>query len=220
MGLAEDLRLWGDELRVIAQQGLEWSSGDPYHRHRYEQVHRVAARLFAAVDVRDADEVERTLFRQLTHVAPLPVGDAAIVDDTGQRILLIRRADDGLWAMPGGSYEVGETAAHGAEREAREETGFVVAATDLVGVWDSRYCGTRSPLQLYHFVFLCRLLQREPEDASTPEEAVDRDWFAFDALPALSPGHAIRIAGVFGFLRNRRTSFDSLPTSDRNSQAH
>jgi ADP-ribose pyrophosphatase YjhB (NUDIX family) len=34
--------------------------------------------------------------------------DALILDDEG-RVLLVRRADDGLWAMPGGWAELGET---------------------------------------------------------------------------------------------------------------
>ena len=39
---------------------------------------------------------------------PFTVGDAAVIDDDG-RILLIRRADNGRWAMPGGALEVGST---------------------------------------------------------------------------------------------------------------
>jgi ADP-ribose pyrophosphatase YjhB (NUDIX family) len=200
--------VWGDELRAIAQQGLEWSSDEPYHRHRYERVRRVAATLFAAADVRSVNEIERTVFRQLTHVAPLPVGEAAIVDEDG-RILLIRRSDNGLWALPGGGFEVGETAAEGAEREALEETGLVVQATDLVGVWDSRLCESGSSLQLYHFVFLCRPVGDRHGGPTTPDEVLELDWFPAEQLPSLSPGHAVRIAGVFAFLTDRRTLFDT-----------
>jgi ADP-ribose pyrophosphatase len=40
----------------------------------------------------------------------------------GVDVLLIRRADTGEWALPGGKLDPGETALHAAERELREET--------------------------------------------------------------------------------------------------
>jgi ADP-ribose pyrophosphatase YjhB (NUDIX family) len=42
--------------------------------------------------------------------------DALVVDDDG-RVLLVRRADDRLWAMPGGWVDAAETPEQGAVRE-------------------------------------------------------------------------------------------------------
>ena len=210
--LGAELRRLGDELRVLAETGLRYTETDPYNRARYEQLRTLAARTFALADQRGHEEIERTLFEQVTHLAPVPVADAAIVDDDS-RILLIRRADNGLWAMPGGAFEMGETPAEGAVREAREETGYVVQPIDLVGVHDSRYCGSRSALQLYQFVFLCRVV--EQAEITTPHEVTDIGWFAPHELPELSPGHSQRIAAVFEFLRERRTFFDRPPPSTR-----
>lgn len=133
------MRMLADELRVISVGGLRWAGADPYNRDRFERVQRVAARLFAFTDTRPLEAVERSVFSMLTHVAPAPCGDAAIFDDD-DRILLIQRADDRLWAMPGGAFEMGETAAQGVRREALEETGVDVEVVDLVGVYDSRFC--------------------------------------------------------------------------------
>ena len=58
---------------------------------------------------------------------PFVGAEAAVFRDG--RILLIKREDDGLWAMPGGLTDVGETWAHSAERELREETGVTGTAT-------------------------------------------------------------------------------------------
>lgn len=89
-----------------------------------------------------------------------------MIDDKGQ-ILLIQRADNGKWAMPGGAFEVGETPAEGVVRETLEETGVPCRAMSLVGVFDSRFCGTTSRHHLYHFVFLCEPLNnREVEKPS------------------------------------------------------
>lgn len=56
-------------------------------------------------------------------------------DDAG-RLLLIRRAHDpgqGLWSVPGGRVEAGETDHHAVIREVAEETGLVVEAIRLLG---------------------------------------------------------------------------------------
>lgn len=201
----EELRLLADELRVLADTGLRWSQDDPYHHERYERVRSASARLFAFTDLRDPATIERELFTQLTHLAPVVVGDAAVVD-AGGRILLIRRADDELWAMPGGGVEMGETAAEAVAREAREEAGLEVEVEDLVGVYDSRFCGTRSSLQLYQFVFLCR--PGRSVAATTPHEVLDVGWFGPDELPPFSPGHDVRVPHVFEFLEHRRPYFD------------
>ena len=155
MTVHQRLRLWADEIRAIANEGLHFEGGNPYSARRCRRLLRIAAELFALQDVREADEIERAYHADLGHLAPYPGGDAAIFDDDGQ-ILLIRRRDNGLWAMPGGFFEVGETPAEGTCREAWEETGLEVEPVALSGVYDSRLCGTRSAHQLYQFVFLCR----------------------------------------------------------------
>ena len=60
----------------------------------------------------------------------------AIVHDAAGRLLLIRRGHApgrGLWSVPGGRVEPGETLAEAVEREVREETGLAVRAGTPVG---------------------------------------------------------------------------------------
>jgi ADP-ribose pyrophosphatase YjhB (NUDIX family) len=59
---------------------------------------------------------------------------AVVQDDTG-RLLMIRRTDNDLWAIPGGAQEIGETISQTVIREVKEETGIDVEVTDLVGVY-------------------------------------------------------------------------------------
>ena len=61
------------------------------------------------------------------------VAATAFVLDDEHRVLLVRRSDNGLWALPGGAMDVGERVAQTAERETLEETGYVVEVTDLIG---------------------------------------------------------------------------------------
>jgi 8-oxo-dGTP diphosphatase len=61
---------------------------------------------------------------------------AVIKDDRG-RLLLIKRGHApgaGLWSLPGGRIEPGETDAEALVREMREETGLVVEAGQLIGI--------------------------------------------------------------------------------------
>ncbi|MCF6745271.1 NUDIX domain-containing protein [Blastococcus sp. KM273128] len=60
----------------------------------------------------------------------------AVVHDRDRRLLLVRRRNDpgrGLWSLPGGRVEPGETVAGAVEREVREETGLRVRAGAEVG---------------------------------------------------------------------------------------
>src|SRR3954467_948760 len=62
-------------------------------------------------------------------------GVAAIVRDAEERVLFIRRADNGRWGLPAGAIDPGETPAEAVAREVREETGLVVRATRIAGVF-------------------------------------------------------------------------------------
>jgi ADP-ribose pyrophosphatase YjhB (NUDIX family) len=129
---------------------------------------------------------------------PITAGDAAVIDENG-RILLIQRADNSQWAMPGGAIQVGETPAEGVIREVLEETGVQTAAVALVGIHDSRLCGTQSRHHLYHLLFLARPLNDSQfGNGSHAREVLDIGWFNEDNLPAdLDTGHIGRIAEAY-----------------------
>jgi len=185
------LHLLADELRSIANEELHWGHPDEYARRRCERLIRIAAEIASLGDERVADTIEDQYRGDLLHLTPYSGGDAAIFDDAG-RVLLIRRKDSGLWAMPGGVFEIGETPAEATRREVREETGLHVEVLALSGVYDSRYCGTRSAYHLYHFVFLCR--QIDPDATPTvSNETTGVGWFSLDALPELHAGHEKRL---------------------------
>ena len=111
------------------------------------------------------------------------VGVGTLIIENG-RVLLVKRGHpplQGEWSIPGGALEVGETLREAAAREALEETGLGVEATELLGVYD-RVLRDPEGRTLYHYVlidFLCRRIKGEilaAGDADevrwyTPEEA-------------------------------------------------
>ena len=70
--------------------------------------------------------------------ATLRAGASALIFDQGrEKVLLTRRADNGLWCLPGGGMDPGESAEETCIRETLEETGLNVRVTRLVGVYTS-----------------------------------------------------------------------------------
>lgn len=82
---------------------------------------------------------------------------AAIFDDSGQRILLVRRADNDHWAVPGGYMESGESLTEACAREVLEETGLRVTVGRLISVSTNPHAlleypdGNRWQLVVLHF---------------------------------------------------------------------
>lgn len=64
----------------------------------------------------------------------LPAAYAIVRNDLDQ-ILLVRRADDMYWELPGGRVEVGESASTAVVREVAEEAGVTIEVTGLAGVY-------------------------------------------------------------------------------------
>jgi len=189
----QQLALWADELRHISAMGARFSQ-DRYDQDNYLRIQQMAMEMLALATGESLEMMEALRAPIFSRPTPFVVGDGAVIDDAG-RILLIRRADNGLWAMPGGALDVGETPAEGVVREVLEETGVACTATALVGVHDSRRCRSQTRHHLYHLLFLCRPVSHSPwQQASHAAEVLEVAWFDEGRLPDdLDPGHVSRI---------------------------
>lgn len=203
------MALWADRLRDISAMGLHFTKN--FHdREAFRAVQTLAMEMLARATGESLEDLEPLRAPVFSRPTPIAVGDGAVIDGEG-RILLIKRVDNARWAMPGGALEVGETPAEGVTREVLEETGVHSRAVSLVGVFDSRLCGTSSRHHLYHFTFLCEVLEGiEPETPSHALEVLDAGWFPEDDLPAaIDPGHVTRIPEAFRVWRgDNRVFFD------------
>jgi len=69
----------------------------------------------------------------------LRVGSCAVIfDENREKVLLTKRSDNGLWCLPGGRMEPGESIEECCCREVFEETGLVIRTTRLIGVYSNR----------------------------------------------------------------------------------
>jgi ADP-ribose pyrophosphatase YjhB (NUDIX family) len=172
---------WARQLQAIAQTGGAYET-HPYHAERYERVRRIAAEMMAAGAGGDVAELDASFLAQVGHATPkLDVRAAAF---RGEEILLVQERVSGLWTLPGGWADVGDSASESAVRETREESGFSVRATKLVALHDRERRGyPPHAWYTYKATFLCVLVDEEP--AEHDHEVLDVGFFGREALPPL-----------------------------------
>jgi 8-oxo-dGTP diphosphatase len=105
------------------------------------------------------------------------VGVGAVIVDRG-RVLLVKRGSPpllGEWSLPGGVVELGETLRAAAEREAREETGLIVKAGQVLEVLDRIIPGKDGAPQ-YHYVLIDFLCTLQGGELCAGGDAADARW--------------------------------------------
>ncbi|MBI4673610.1 MAG: NUDIX hydrolase N-terminal domain-containing protein [Chloroflexi bacterium] len=193
---AQDVYLAIDELRAIAGMGLEFARND-YERERYLRLRAIAARLFAKLEERPVEHVTPEFHHDnWLHVSPMSGAEAAVFQN--DKLLLMKRSDNGLWAVPGGLTEVGETLAETAQRELWEEVGVRGRVIQLLGIFDSRRWSSRTKAHLFHTIFQVERIGGTPAPSA---EALDVRFFGEDNLPELAPGHTLRVPLLFKLAR-------------------
>lgn len=114
-------------------------------------------------------------------------GVAALVRDAENRILLVRRSDDGRWGLPAGAIDPGESPSAAVVREVREETGLHVRPTRIAGVFGGSSFRHRyengDVVEYTVIVFDCGVTgdDLQPLDG----EACELRYFAPDDVPPL-----------------------------------
>ncbi len=203
MSLQDEVYKAADTLRALANQGLCFAA-DGYARERYTQILNVSAHLVAALEHRATDEVMAEYEGDFGHMGPHAGVDAAVFRD--DKLLLIRRQDNGLWALPGGFIEPGETLAEAVRRELHEEAGVEGRIVSLLAVLDSRLWKSSVKFQLYHHIFFADIDDATPHalggDGDGPTaETLDGGFYGEHELPELHAGHRDWVPLVFKLYR-------------------
>jgi 8-oxo-dGTP pyrophosphatase MutT (NUDIX family) len=133
------------------------------------------------------------LRKQVGHAALWLTGTTAVVFDDAERVLLVRRADNGHWSPISGIIEPGEHPGVTARREALEEASVEIDVERLVEV-------TVTPLYEYpngdrcqylNHTFRCRYLSGEPRVGD--DENLEVAWFDVHDLPVMREEDRARI---------------------------
>jgi ADP-ribose pyrophosphatase YjhB (NUDIX family) len=185
---------WARRIDAIGQTGLTFSE-DPYDRERYGMLHAIAAEIVAVGSGEELEKVAGLLGGDSGYATP-KVDVRGVVFREG-KILLVRERSDGLWTLPGGWADVGDSPADAVVREIREEAGFETRATRLLAVLDRDRQGHPPELNhIYKILFRCEIIGGAP---SVSHEITEVGFFAEDEIPELSLIRTIpaQIARVF-----------------------
>jgi ADP-ribose pyrophosphatase YjhB (NUDIX family) len=125
---------------------------------------------------------------------------AVIFDEHRQKILLMRRTDNGQWCLPGGGMDAGENVAECSIREVWEETGLEVQVGRLLGIYSSPHRLIEySDGNHYQIVGLTFEAEVTGGTLQTSDETLETGYFSNLEIAALDlmEHHRERIADAF-----------------------
>jgi len=183
---SQDLLRWAESLAGIAQTGLAFSEVQ-FERDRYQEIINVAADIKARASTspseaaRFSEEWMTSVRTGLAGYATPKVAIGAVVGNDDGELLMIQRADSGIWLYVTGWADIGYSPSEVAEKEVLEETGIVCEAIRPLGIFDGLRLGFTT-IPLYSIVFQCRATggSLKPD----PSEVTDLGWFTPDNLPS------------------------------------
>jgi ADP-ribose pyrophosphatase YjhB (NUDIX family) len=193
-----DWLAWARRLNALAQTGLNFAA-DPYDIERYTAIHKIAAEMIAHGAGADTEQVLSLLLSDTGYATP-KVDVRGVVFRDG-KILLVQERSDGLWTLPGGWADVGDSPDDAVVREVREESGFETRATKLLALLDRNRHGHPPHVNhIYKVFFRCKIVGGSPV---TSHEIMDVGFFAEDEIPDLSLTRIVpsQISRMFEHLR-------------------
>lgn len=130
---------------------------------------------------------------EMTTLRPIPAVLAVVVRNG--HVLLVRRAnppDQGLWGLPGGRMELGETHLNAALRELEEETGIRADTPRLLTVLDFIEHDSGGRLA-HHFAMIAVLCRWQHGEAVAADDALEARWFSREEIARLGPLASLRV---------------------------
>ncbi|AUG75481.1 NUDIX hydrolase [Kitasatospora sp. MMS16-BH015] len=122
----------------------------------------------------------------------VPAASVVLVDAEG-RVLLQRRADNGMWALPGGKHEIGESLADCGIRETHEETGIEVEIIGFVGTYTNPgHVFAYDDGEVRQEYSICLLARPVDGRLRVSDESFEPAWFTPEQTDGLPMVAAIR----------------------------
>jgi ADP-ribose pyrophosphatase YjhB (NUDIX family) len=136
----------------------------------------------------------------------VPSVNVVVVNDADE-ILLIRRSDNGNWAVPGGGIDLGESVTQAAVRETREETGIECEITGIVGIYsDPRhvilYTSNGEARQEFSILLTAVAVDGKPTPS---DESSEVRWVPREALAGYEMDRSMRMR-IEHYLAGRSSS--------------
>ena len=148
-------------------------------------------------------EVRARFARDLGYVTAKVGVDGAMFDER-DRVLLVRRADDGKWGLVAGWIDGNEMPEQALQREIAEEVGLTARVDELVGVF-ARPAGTDgNPHSVVSIVYLCTVTGGTPRPQ--PHEVLEIAWRSIDEVESWHHHHELLARAALDVHVRRRTA--------------
>jgi len=122
------------------------------------------------------------------------VAVTAAIRNTQGKLLLIERTDNGLWALPGGAQDIGESVVQAARREVNEETGVDVEITGLSGIYsDPQHVIAYDDGEVRQEFSLCFHAKPLGGELRSSSESKEARWVSPDSLQDLKIHPSMRL---------------------------
>lgn len=136
------------------------------------------------------------------------VAVTAFVLDDADQVLMIRRTDSGLYAIPGGQQEIGETIGQTVIREVKEETGIDVAPVSVIGIYtDPEHVIAFTDGEVRQEFSICFTARMTGGELRTSNESSEVLWIARDDLDSLNIHPSIRLRIKHGYENRQQPYF-------------
>ncbi len=200
---------WAQKLQAIAQNGLTYCESQ-YDIERYEQLRLIAAEIMANYTEAEPSYILDLFNQEKGYATPKVDVRGAVFQD--QKILLVQERQDGLWTLPGGWVDIGDSPSSAVEREVYEESGYKTQAVKLLAAYDRNHNRHEHPPLAHHvykLFFQCKLVSGTPTISSETEKV---EFFGEQKIPELSLTRVVpsQITRLFEHYRNPNllTDFD------------
>jgi ADP-ribose pyrophosphatase YjhB (NUDIX family) len=168
-------------INSIAQTGLTFTK-DKFDKERYSELLELSITIMNNITEIGTKKLDFVFNRDIGYQTP-KVGIRAVVFRES-KILLVKEKMDGRWSLPGGYADTGMLPSEIAINEVKEESGFDVKPTRILGLIDyNKYQEKPFPFDVYQLFMECEIIGGE---AQTGIETSDVGFFEISELPELS----------------------------------
>lgn len=169
------------KINSISQTGLAFTK-DKFDRERYTELLDLSIQILNNITDIDSGKLKFVFNRDIGYQTPKVGIRAVVVKD--DKILLVKEKMDGKWSLPGGYADTGMLPSEIAVNEVKEESGFDVKPTRILGLIDYNMHQERPfPFDLYQLFMECEITGGQPQSGI---ETSDVGFFNISDLPELS----------------------------------
>lgn len=197
---------WSQRIQAICQTGLTYANSE-FDKERYKQLRDLAAEIVTSYSNHTYEEIIDYFNKEDGYATPKI--DVRGVVFKENKILLVKEKSDGLWALPGGWADVGDSPGENVIKEIFEESGYKTIVKRLLALYDRRKQNHQPeiPYHVYKIFFLCEIVGG---NAKTSLETSEVKFFELGKWPELSTGRVTekQLYKMYELKEKDRVDFD------------